>query len=209
MAASTATSAQRVVELLSTYGISHIFGVPGSKIDAIYDALVDGGPQLVVCRHEQNAAFMAAAVGRLTGVPGVIAVTSGPGTTNSLTGLLTANTEQDPMVALCGAVPRADRLKRSHQSMDVAAALGPFTKYTGEVNDQDNVQEAVANALRAAVTEPRGAAAVVLPADILTALTDSRITTRIAAPCLGAAPSSEVERAGRIINRARRPVLLV
>jgi acetolactate synthase I/II/III large subunit len=60
-------SAQRVVETLAAYGVRFIFGVPGAKIDAVYDALADGGPQLVVYRHEQNAAFMAAAVGRLTG----------------------------------------------------------------------------------------------------------------------------------------------
>ncbi|MDT7764209.1 MAG: acetolactate synthase large subunit, partial [Mycobacterium sp.] len=53
-------SAQRVVETLSAYGIRYIFGVPGAKIDSVFDALVDGGPELVVCRHEQNAAFMAA-----------------------------------------------------------------------------------------------------------------------------------------------------
>src|ERR1700742_3229782 len=162
-------SAQRVVETLSAYGVQYIFGVPGAKIDAVFDALRDGGPELVVCRHEQNAAFMAAAVGRLTGVPGVALVTSGPGTTNLATGLITATTEQDPMIAISGAVARPDRLKRTHQSMDAVAALRPFAKYTGEVNDPDNVPEAVANAFRAAVTAPRGAAAVVLPADVLAA----------------------------------------
>ncbi|SNT53538.1 acetolactate synthase AlsS [Actinacidiphila glaucinigra] len=209
MTESGVRAAQRAVEVLSAYGVSHIFGVPGAKIDAIYDALVDGGPQLVVCRHEQNAAFMAAAVGRLTGVPGAIVVTSGPGTSNSATGLLTANTEQDPVVALCGAVPRADRLKRSHQSMDATAALKPFTKYTGEVNDADNVPEAVANALRAAVTEPRGAAAVVLPSDVLMTPTSADISEAVPVPEQGAAPGDRVEQAARLIREAKRPVLLV
>src|ERR1700726_2697575 len=168
-------SAQRVVETLSAYGIRYIFGVPGAKVDAVFDALLDGGPELVVCRHEQNAAFMAAAVGRLTGTPGVALVTSGPGTTNLATGLITATTEQDPMVAICGAVARADRLKRTHQSMDAVAALKPFTKYTGEVNDPDNVPEAIANAIRAAMAPPRGAAAVVLPADVSAAPTSEEI----------------------------------
>ena len=103
-------SADKIVEVLSAQGVEYVFGVPGAKIDAVYDALADAGPRLVVCRHEQNAAFMAAAVGRLTGVPGVVLVTSGPGTANLATGLLTANTEQDPVVALCGAVRREDRL---------------------------------------------------------------------------------------------------
>lgn len=74
-------SAQRVVDVLAAQGVPFIFGIPGAKVDAIFDALLDGGPQLVVCRHEQNAAFMAGAIGRLTGTPGVVLVTSGPGST--------------------------------------------------------------------------------------------------------------------------------
>jgi acetolactate synthase I/II/III large subunit len=202
-------SGQRAVETLSAYGIQYIFGVPGAKIDPIYDALLDGGPELIVCRHEQNAAFMAAAVGRLTGTPGVALVTSGPGTTNLVTGLITATTEQDPMVAICGAVARADRLKRTHQSMDAAAALKPFTKYTGEVNDPDNVPEAVANAIRAAVTPPRGAAAVVLPTDVCAAPTSKAIVEPSPVPSLGAAPADRIEQAANMIRAATRPVLFV
>ncbi|WP_307962143.1 thiamine pyrophosphate-binding protein [Salinispora arenicola] len=80
--------AQRVIEVLQAYGVQYIFGVPGAKVDAMYDALADGGPRLIVCRHEQNAAFMAAAVGRLTGIPGAVLVTSGPGTANLSPGYL-------------------------------------------------------------------------------------------------------------------------
>jgi acetolactate synthase-1/2/3 large subunit len=198
-----------VVETLAAYGVRFIFGVPGAKIDAVYDALADGGPQLVVCRHEQNAAFMAAAVGRLTGTPGVALVTSGPGTTNLATGLITATTEQDPMVAICGAVQRADRLKRTHQSMDAVAALKPFTKYTGEVNDPDNVPEAVANAIRIALTAPRGAAAVVLPADVLAAPTSAAIVETSRVPALGPAPADRITEAVNLIRAAQRPVLFV
>jgi acetolactate synthase I/II/III large subunit len=200
-------SAQRVVETLSAYGIQYVFGVPGAKIDPVFDALVDGGPELVVCRHEQNAAFMAAAVGRLTGTPGVALVTSGPGTTNLATGLITATTEQDPMIAICGAVARADRLKRTHQSMDAVAALKPFTKYSGEVNHPDNVPEAIANAIRAATTAPRGAAAVVLPADVLTSPTTAAIVAPAPVSRLGAAPSQQIAHAASLIRAARQPVL--
>jgi acetolactate synthase-1/2/3 large subunit len=198
-----------VVDTLSAYGVRYIFGVPGAKIDAVFDALSDGGPQLVVCRHEQNAAFMAAAVGRLTGTPGVALVTSGPGTTNLATALITATTEQDPMVAICGAVQRADRLKRTHQSMDAVAALRPFTKYTGEVNDPDNVPEAVANAIRNALTPPRGAAAVVLPADVLAATTSAAIVEPSPVPKLGPAPADRIAQAAKLIRDAERPVLFV
>jgi acetolactate synthase I/II/III large subunit len=202
-------ASQRVLETLSAYGIQYIFGVPGAKIDPVFDALADVGPQLVVCRHEQNAAFMAAAVGRLTGTPGVALVTSGPGTTNLATGLITATTEQDPMVAICGAVNRADRLKRTHQSMDAVAALKPFTKYTGEVNDPDNVPEAVANAIRAALAPPRGAAAVVLPADVSAAATSAAIVEPSPVPPLGAAPVDRISQAVNMIRAAQRPVLFV
>ena len=202
-------SAQKIVDVLSAQGVQYIFGVPGAKIDAVYDALVDGGPQLVVCRHEQNAAFMAAAVGRLTGIPGVVLVTSGPGTTNLATGLLTANTEQDPVVALCGAVRREERLKRTHQSMDAAAVLRTVTKFTGEINDPDNAAEATVAAFRAAVTEPRGAAAVVLPADVLAAPTTAGITARMPVPPLAAAPAALIARAAELIRAANRPALLV
>jgi acetolactate synthase I/II/III large subunit len=202
-------SAQRVVETLAAYGIRFIFGVPGAKIDAVFDALADGGPQLIVCRHEQNAAFMAAAVGRLTGTPGVALVTSGPGTTNLATGLITATTEQDPMVAICGAVQRADRLKRTHQSMDAVAALKPFTKCTGEVNDPDNVPEAVANAIRIALTQPHGAAAVVLPADVLAATTSAAIVEPTPVPALGPAPADRIAQAVNMIRSAKRPALFV
>lgn len=209
MAGDAARSAQRVVETLSAYGIRHVFGVPGAKIDAVFDALLDSDIELVVCRHEQNAAFMAAAVGRLTGTPGAALVTSGPGTTNLATGLVTATTEQDPMIAICGAVARADRLKRTHQSMEAVAALKPFTKFTGEVTDPDNVPEAVANAIRAATTVPRGAAAVVLPADVSSALTTAAIVRPTPVARLGPAPSTSIEQAAEMIRGATSPVLFV
>ncbi|TRW89297.1 acetolactate synthase AlsS [Mycolicibacterium sp. 018/SC-01/001] len=202
-------SAQRLVDVLSDHDVRYIFGVPGAKIDAVYDVLADGGPSLVVCRHEQNAAFMAAAVGRLTGRPGVVLVTSGPGTANLATGLLTANTEQDPVVAVCGAVGRADRLKRTHQSMNAAALLATVTKHTAEVNDADNVAEATINALRAAVTEPQGAAAVVVPADVQSSPTTRTVTAAAPVPALGAAPAAALASAAELIRAAQRPVLLV
>ncbi|KUN27695.1 acetolactate synthase [Streptomyces corchorusii] len=204
-----ARAAQRVVECLQANGVRYVFGVPGAKIDAVYDALVDGGPELIVCRHEQNAAFMASAVGRLTGVPGVTLTTSGPGTSNVATGLLTANTEQDPVVAICGAVGRPDRLKRTHQSMDAAALLTTVTKFTGEVAHPDNVPEAINNAFRSALTEPRGAAAVVLPADVAAEGTAASIRKLLPVPDTGAAPAEKVAEAARLLRDAARPVVLV
>lgn len=202
-------AAQRVVEALEANNVRYVFGVPGAKIDAVFDALVDARPEVIVCRHEQNAAFMAAAVGRLTGVPGVVLVTSGPGTSNLATGLLTANTEQDPVVAICGAVPRADRLKRTHQSMNATALLASVTKFAGEVDDADNVPETLATAFRAAVTEPCGAVAVVLPADVAAEHTSAQLALTPGIPRMGPAPAQEISRAAAHLKNARRPVLLI
>ncbi|MDT5172150.1 MAG: acetolactate synthase large subunit, partial [Mycobacterium sp.] len=113
------------------------------------------------------------------------------------------------MVAICGAVQRADRLKRTHQSMDAVAALKPFTKYTGEVNDPDNVPEAIANAIRIALTAPRGAAAVVLPADVLAAPTSAAIVEPTPVPALGPAPADRITEAVNLIRAAERPALFV
>jgi acetolactate synthase-1/2/3 large subunit len=204
-------SADHVIEVVASAGVKYIFGIPGAKVDAVFDATNDEGPELIVCRHEQNAAFMAAAVGRLTGVPGVVLVTSGPGTTNLATGLLTANTEQDPVVALAGAVQLSDRLKRTHQSMDAAAFLGTVTKSTVESTDPDDVSEAVVNAFRAATTEPKGAAAVVLSASVMAASPSEASAGALVhpAPKLGPAAPADVDLAAELIRAAERPVLLV
>jgi acetolactate synthase-1/2/3 large subunit len=189
--------------------VRYIFDIPWAKVDEVYDVLDDQGPQLVVCRHEQNAAFMATAVGRMTGTPGVVPVTSGPGTANLATGLVTANTKGDPIVALCGAVPLADRLKRTHQSMDAASLLGSVTKFTTEITDPETVPEAVANAFRAAVTQPQGAAALILADDLMATPTTASITKPAPVGALGPAPRASVEQAAELIRSARRPVLLV
>src|SRR5258707_5492472 len=113
-----ATGADVVVETLEAQGVTHVFGVPGAKIDKVFDRLRDSKIKTVVCRHEQNAAFIAGGIGRMTGKAGVAIATSGPGVSNLVTGLATANTEGDPVVALGGAVQVSDRFKKIHQTMD-------------------------------------------------------------------------------------------
>jgi TPP-dependent 2-oxoacid decarboxylase len=100
LAEQTKTGADVVVEMLEARGTKYIFGVPGAKIDKVFDTLRNSSIQTVVCRHEQNAAFIAGGIGRMTGNAGVAIATSGPGVSNLVTGLATANSEGDPMVAL-------------------------------------------------------------------------------------------------------------
>ena len=122
------TGADVIVETLEAHGVTHVFGVPGAKIDKVFDRLLDSSIQTVVCRHEQNAAFIAGGIGRMTGKAGVALVTSGPGVSNLATGLVTANSEGDPLVALGGAVAVADRLKSIHQTLDSVNLCKPITK---------------------------------------------------------------------------------
>ncbi|MGN7196811.1 acetolactate synthase AlsS [Bacillus mycoides] len=201
--------ADLVVDCLIKQGVTHVFGIPGAKIDSVFDVLQERGPELIVCRHEQNAAFMAAAIGRLTGKPGVCLVTSGPGTSNLATGLVTANAESDPVVALAGAVPRTDRLKRTHQSMDNAALFEPITKYSVEVEHPDNVPEALTNAFRSATSTNPGATLVSLPQDVMTAETTVESIGALSKPQLGIAPTNEITYVVEKIKSAKLPVILL
>src|ERR1700688_3972611 len=128
------TGADIVVKTLEQQGVKWIFGIPGAKIDKVFDTLRDSSIQTAVCRHEQNAAFIAGGIGRMTGKAGVAIATSGPGVSHLVTRLATAHSEGDPMVALGGAVPVAERLKSVHQTMDSVSICKPITKYAAEVD---------------------------------------------------------------------------
>src|ERR1700720_3331473 len=161
--------AELVVRTLELRGVTHIFGVPGAKIDKIFDSLVDSKIKTVVCRHEQNAAFIAGGIGRMTGKAGVAIATSGPGVSNLVTGLATANSEGDPVVALGGAVATGETLKQIHQTMDAVSILKPVTKFSATVGASDQLSEVLANAFRAAEMGRPGASYVNLPMDVMTA----------------------------------------
>jgi acetolactate synthase-1/2/3 large subunit len=140
---------------------------PGAKIDKVFNTLVDSSIETIVCRHEQNAAFIAGGIGRMTGKAGVAIATSGPGVSNLVTGLATANTEGDPVVALGGAVALSERLKQIHQTMDSASICKPVTKFSAEVDSPESTAEVLTNAFRTAETGRPGAAFVSLPKDIM------------------------------------------
>jgi acetolactate synthase I/II/III large subunit len=203
------TAAQLLIRSLMQQNVKHIFGIPGGKIMPTFDVLNDEGPQLIVCRHEQNAASMAAAVGRLTGRPGVCLVTSGPGTGNLVTGAATATTEGDPMVAIGGVVPLPDSLKQTHQSMDSVAIMKPITKFSIAINAPDTAGEAVANAFRAVMTPRAGAAFIAFPKDVHSAAAKAGVPPLLPLPALGPAPADMIRRAADKISKANNPVILL
>ncbi len=203
------TGAEVVVRTLEAHGVDYVFGIPGAKIDAVFNALVDSRIQTVVCRHEQNAAFIAGGIGRMTGKAGVCIATSGPGVSNLVTGLATANSEGDPVVALGGAVATDEALKQIHQTMDSVAVCRPITKFSAAVGAPHAVSEVLSNAFRAAESGRPGAAFVSLPKDIMAAPAQAKLLAPPAHFGLGPADGASISEAARLINAAERPVVLL
>ncbi|KAK6220086.1 acetolactate synthase [Colletotrichum tabaci] len=203
-----------VIDSLVNAGVTHIFGVPGAKIDSVFNALIDRPEiKLVVCRHEQNAAFIAGAIGRITGRPGVCIATSGPGTSNLATGLVTANDEGAPVVAIVGDVKRVQAAKKTHQSLRGVQLLGPVTKKATGAVHPDQVAEIMLDAFRTATAYPQGATAVSLPIDIMTLGSKTSIPALPPAaftpPEYGTSPSASLSRAASMIQDAKFPVLFL
>lgn len=213
MAATSETPvAEILVNSIHAAGVKVVFGIPGAKIDALFDRLSDHPEiHLVVCRHEQNAAFMAAATGRITGKPGVCIATSGPGAGNLTTGLITATTEGDPVVAIVGSVPRLMSTKHTHQSMPALEILKPTAKQATGVDVEDQAAEVLLSAFRTANTSPKGACVMSLPMDI--AASKSTIpafpSKAYDAPLYGPSPSQAIEEVASLISNAELPVLFL
>ncbi len=204
-----AHGADLVAAQLKAQGVKHVFGIPGAKIDKLFDSLLDTDIQLIPVRHEANAAFMAGAVGRITGKAGVAMVTSGPGASNLITGMATANSEGDPVVALGGQVKLADRAKLVHQSMDTVAMFAPVTKYSVEVSSPNALAEVVSNAFRTAEQGRPGSAFISLPQDILDGPANGRVLPASGTPVMGAAPDVAVDHVAKLIASAKNPVILL
>ncbi|MGP5431012.1 acetolactate synthase AlsS [Enterococcus malodoratus] len=198
-----------IVTSLENHNVPFIFGIPGAKIDGVFDTLEDHGPQLILARHEQNAAFMAQAIGRLTGEPGVVIATSGPGASNLATGLVTATAEGDPVLALAGQVKRSDLSKLTHQSMDNAALFAPITKYSSEIQDSETLSENIANAYRIAKTAKKGASFLSIPQDVTDGEVKGEAIKPLSAPILGTASEEDISDLVKRIHEAKLPTLLV
>ena len=198
-----------LVKSLEAQGVEYIFGIPGAKVDKVFDALLDSKIKTIVCRHEQNAAFMASGVGRMTGKAGVTLVTSGPGCSNLVTGFATATSEGDPVVGIGGSVPVADRLKLLHQSMDTVDLFRPITKFSAEIDSPSSVSEVVANAFRAAESGRPGAAFISAPKDIMMGEANGDVLTPAAPIKPGAADTDAIAAAAGLVRKAKNPVLML
>ncbi|HDK8990211.1 TPA: acetolactate synthase AlsS [Staphylococcus aureus] len=202
------TAADMVIDTLKNNGVEYVFGIPGAKIDYLFNALIDDGPELIVTRHEQNAAMMAQGIGRLTGKPGVVLVTSGPGVSNLTTGLLTATSEGDPVLALGGQVKRNDLLRLTHQSIDNAVLLKYSSKYSEEVQDPESLSEVMTNAIRIATSGKNGASFISIPQDVISSPVESKAISLCQKPSLGVPSEHDINDVIEAIKNASFPVLL-
>ena len=207
------TAGRAVIELLKAEQVRHIFGIVGSTFLDVLDALYDErAVEYINVRHEQAAAFMADGLARVTDLPGVCLVTSGPGATNLLTGVAAAHVAHSPVVVLVGG-PSLDHLQKdAFQEYDLVSMFRPVTKYAVQVTKADRIPELLRAALRAAMTGRRGPVFVEIPRDVLNDQT-------IKAPILGAEryrpihpqpPHPDaIREAARMLREAARPLLLV
>jgi acetolactate synthase-1/2/3 large subunit len=165
------TAGQAVVEALVSERVDTVFGLAGSHIHAISDALIDAeGIRFVVCKHENNAALMADTYGRLTGRPGVCLVTAGPGATNSMTGVAQAYAAASPMIHITGTVTRRARTGEFH-GLDAAdflrRAFRDVTKWSVRVDEAEDVPRIMAEAFSVATSGRPGPVHIDLPVDLL------------------------------------------
>jgi thiamine pyrophosphate-dependent acetolactate synthase large subunit-like protein len=207
--ASAKNGAELLVRSLEAQGVADIFGVPGGAILPILDVLADGGPRFVLCRHETGAAFMAQAWGRITGTPGVVLTTSGPGLINAVCGVATATEDRDPLVVITGQIPRSLRFKQSHMNLDAVGLFAPVTKWSVEAEGPGCLPEIVANAFRVAARPRPGAVHLSVPLDVAKAAVSAAPIPAADTAGPGAAPPDRLERAAALLNAAKAPAVLL
>jgi acetolactate synthase I/II/III large subunit len=162
------TAAEVLVDQLIVNGVRHVFCVPGESYLAVLDAFHDRDIEVTVCRHEAGAAFMAEAVGKATGRPGICFVTRGPGSTNAAHGIHIAHQDSTPMIMFVGQVARDMKGRDAFQELDYAAAFGGIAKWATEIDDPARVPEIVSRAFYTATGGRPGPVVIALPEDMLT-----------------------------------------
>jgi acetolactate synthase-1/2/3 large subunit len=162
-----ATSSHALLSVFADNGIDRIFLVPGESYLGVLDALSDY-PQIdvVTCRHESGAGFMACADGRLTHRPGVVMVSRGPGATNASIAVHTAQQDAIPLILVIGQIPKGDLRKEAFQEIDYQQMFGSVAKWVVEVTDPEKLAEAAFKAVRIASSGTPGPVVLVVPENI-------------------------------------------
>ena len=205
--------AQIVVEALKRQGVEYIFGYPGGACMPIFDALVDAPEQkIILVRHEQGATHMADGYAKATGKTGVVLVTSGPGATNTVTGILTAQMDSVPLVILTGQTITPNLGKDAFQEADVFGVTMPIVKHSYLVRDVKDLSRVVNEAFHLASTGRPGPVLVDLPKDVVSNEWDEDFTAGLDLPGYQVqtrGSSDGIEYAAELLSKSKQPLLYV
>ena len=199
-----------LVKCLENEGVDYVFGIPGEETLDIMDSLHNSGIKFILTRHEQSAAFMADAYGRLRGKAGVCLATLGPGATNLLTGIADAFLDRAPLVAITGQADLGRIHKESHQYIDIVKNFQTVTKWNSRIEIPNVLPEMVRKAFKIAETEKPGAVHLELPEDV--AAEKIGKTYQKAIPPIRARRSSpdrqSLRQAADLIEKSSNPLIL-
>lgn len=196
------------VAQLKEEGVEYIFGLPGEENLDLLESLRNSDIKLIITRHEQAAAFMAAAYGRLTGKAGVCFSTLGPGATNLVTGVAQAQLIGAPLISISGQKALVDNWQARFQLVDVVRMMEPLCKKAVSISDPGTVPTVLRNAFKHAEAERPGAVHIELPEDVAEEDTDAVVQKRgkTSIPC----PDPEsIKMAASMIREAKNPLIIV
>ncbi|WP_457550352.1 acetolactate synthase large subunit [Archaeoglobus sp.] len=203
--------ADAIVKALEKEGVEVAFGIPGGAIMEVYDALYDSSITHILARHEQGAVHMADGYARASGKVGVAFATSGPGATNTVTGIATAYMDSSPIIVFTGQVPRAMIGNDAFQEADITGITMPITKHNYLVTDEKEVLKIVKEAFHIASTGRPGPVLIDLPKDVTQANIDfdypEKIEIRGYKPKVQGHPK-QIKRAVELIMNSERPIIL-
>ena len=199
-----------LADALAAQGVKMAFGVPGESYLPVLDGLHDLRERLsfIVCRQEGGAAYMAEAYGKLTGEPGVLFVTRGPGASNGAIGVHTGFQDSTPMVVFVGQVPNEFAEREAFQEIDYRRMYGQMTKWVAQIDRVERIPEYVSHAFHAAMAGRPGPVLLALPEDTLFAQAAVADAPRhhVIRPSVSAAEIQEVK---RLLEKAERPFVLL
>jgi acetolactate synthase-1/2/3 large subunit len=196
------------VRQLEEEGVEYIFGLPGEENLDFLESLRTSKIKLIITRHEQTAAFMAATYGRLTGKAGVCFSTLGPGATNLITGVAHAQMIGAPFVSISGQKALRENRQARFQLIDVVSMMRPITKDSVSIADPGAIPTVLRNAFKLAQAERPGAVHVELPEDVAASETEARVQK----PGLVRRPLPDAKALGRaadLINRSKNPLIIL
>jgi acetolactate synthase-1/2/3 large subunit len=194
---------------LENEGVTHVFGVPGEENLDFVESLRTSSIQLVVTRHEQPAAFMAATYGRLTGKPGVCLSTLGPGALNLVTGAAYALLGAMPMILITGQKPILSSRQARFQIVDVVATMRPLTKLSRQIVGAASIPAMVREAFRIACEERPGPVHLELPEDIARERVDHAALIAPHKIVLPVPAATAIAQVADMVLAARRPLVML